>query len=238
MFRALFAKEILEAVASRRFWAILVLCLVLVPLGVEVSLKDYQTRLQNYREAARIYQEETKTVGDVLYKEGAKAFAPPAPLSFLSLGLELVLPKVAESQYKVGEGAASLRLSNNQGRDNLYEYFYGPLDLVFVVGVIMSFLAIVLTYGAVAGEKEQGTLRQMLANSVPRATVILAKGRPISWSWPCPSFWPSRPAWSSSRASRGSSRPRRERGHRCSSRSSSRSSSSAPSSTSASSSPP
>jgi ABC-type transport system involved in multi-copper enzyme maturation permease subunit len=176
MFRALFAKEILEAVASRRFWAILVLCLVLVPLGVEVSLKDYQTRLQNYREAARIYQEETKTVGDVLYKEGAKAFAPPAPLSFLSLGLELVLPKVAESQYKVGEGAASLRLSNNQGRDNLYEYFYGPLDLVFVVGVIMSFLAIVLTYGAVAGEKEQGTLRQMLANSVPRATVILAKG--------------------------------------------------------------
>jgi ABC-type transport system involved in multi-copper enzyme maturation permease subunit len=176
MLQVLFLKEIREALASRRFWVILALCLVLVPIGVEVSLKDYQTRLQNYREAVRIYQEETKTVGDILYKEGAKAFSPPSPLSFLSLGLELVLPKVAESQYKLGEGAASMRLSNNQGRDNLYEYFYGPLDLVFVVGVIMSFLAIVLTYGAVAGENEQGTLRQVLANSVPRATVILAKG--------------------------------------------------------------
>jgi len=176
MFRAIFAKEILEALAGRRFWTILVLCLVLVPLGVEVSLRDYRTRLQNTNEAVRIYQEETKTVGDVLYKEGAKAFAPPSSLSFLSLGLELVLPKIAESEYKFGEGAKAMRLSNNQGRDNLYEYFYGPLDLVFIVGVIMSFLAIVLTYGAVAGEKEQGTLRQVLANSVPRGTIILAKG--------------------------------------------------------------
>ena len=176
MFRAIFAKEILEALAGRRFWTILVLCLVLVPLGVEVSFRDYRTRLQNTNEAVRIYQEETKTVSDVLYKEGAKAFAPPSSLSFLSLGLELVLPKVAESEYKFGQGPSAMRLSNNQGRDNLYEYFYGPLDLVFIVGVIMSFLAIVLTYGAVAGEKEQGTLRQVLANSVPRATVILAKG--------------------------------------------------------------
>ncbi len=77
MFRAIFAKEILEALAGRRFWTILVLCLVLVPLGVEVSLRDYRTRLQNTNEAVRIYREETKTVGDVLYKEGAKAFAPP-----------------------------------------------------------------------------------------------------------------------------------------------------------------
>ncbi len=147
MFRAIFAKEILEALAGRRFWTILVLCLILVPLGVEVSLRDYRTRLQNTNEAVRIYQEETKTASDVLYKEGAKAFAPPSSLSFLSLGLELVLPKIAESEYKFGEGPSAMRLSNNQGRDNLYEYFYGPLDLVFIVGVIMSFLAIVLTYG-------------------------------------------------------------------------------------------
>ncbi|MCX6569069.1 MAG: ABC transporter permease subunit [Candidatus Aminicenantes bacterium] len=176
MIRALFIKEIREALASRRFWVILALCLVLIPLGVEVSLKGYRTRLQNYREAVRIYQDETRKVSDILFKDGAKAFAPPSPLSFLSLGLELVTPNAAETQYKYGEPPAVMRLSNNQGRDNLYESFYGPLDLVFVVAVVMSFLAIVLTYGTVAGEKEQGTLRQILANSVPRATVILAKG--------------------------------------------------------------
>jgi ABC-type transport system involved in multi-copper enzyme maturation permease subunit len=175
MFRTLFGKEILEALASRRFWVILGLCLVLIPLGVEVSLKDYRTRLQNYREAVRIYQEQTKTVSDVLYKGGAKAFAPPSPLSFLSLGLALVNPNVAETLYKYGEPPAVIRLSNNQGRDNLYEFFYGPLDLIFVVGVVMSLLAVIMSYGAIAGEKEQGTLGLVLSNSIPRAKIILAK---------------------------------------------------------------
>jgi ABC-2 type transport system permease protein len=175
MMHVLFLKEIREAFASRRFWVILALCLVLIPLGVEVSLKDYQTRLQNYREAVRIYGEQTKTVTDVLYKGGAKAFAPPSPLGFLSLGLALVNPNVAETQYKYGEPPAVMRLSNNQGRDNLYEFFYGPLDLIFVVGVVMSLLAIIMSYGAIAGEKEQGTLGLVLSNSLPRAKIILAK---------------------------------------------------------------
>ncbi len=175
MMRVLFLKEIREAFASRRFWVVLILCLILIPLGVEVSLKDYQTRLQNYREAVRIYQEQTKTASDLIYQGGAKAFAPPSPLSFLSLGLELVNPNIAESKYKSGEPPAVMRLINSQGRDNLYEFFYGPLDLVFAVAVVMSFLAVILTYGAIAGEKEQGTLRQVLSNSVPRAEVLLAK---------------------------------------------------------------
>jgi ABC-type transport system involved in multi-copper enzyme maturation permease subunit len=175
MLRILFIKEIREAMASRRFWVILALCLVLIPLGVEVSLKDYQTRLQNYREAVRIYQEQTKTASDVVYKGGAKAFAPPSPLGFLSLGLELVNPNVAETQYKFAEPPAVMRLGNNQGRDNLYEFFYGPLDLIFVVGVVMSLLAVVMSYGAIAGEKEQGTLGLVLSNPLPRAKLILAK---------------------------------------------------------------
>jgi ABC-type transport system involved in multi-copper enzyme maturation permease subunit len=175
MMRVLFLKEIREAFASRRFWVILALCLVLIPLGVAISMKDYRTRLQNYREAVRIYQAETKTVGDVTGKDGAKAFAPPSPLGFLSLGLELVLPNVAEAQMKYAEPPAVMRFSNSQGRDNLYEFFYGPLDLIFVVAVVMSFLAVILTYGAVAGEKEQGTLKLVLSNPVPRARIILAK---------------------------------------------------------------
>ena len=175
MIRTLFMKELREAFASRRFWVILVLSLVLLPLGVEVSLKDYQTRLQNYREAVRIYQENTKVVQDILYKEGAKAFAPPAPLSFLALGLELVLPNVAETPAGRVDPPVVMRLGNNQTRDNLYEFFYGPIDLVFVVAVVMSLLAVILTYGAIAGEKEQGTLGLVLSNAVPRARIILAK---------------------------------------------------------------
>jgi ABC-type transport system involved in multi-copper enzyme maturation permease subunit len=66
-------------------------------------------------------------------------------------------------------------LINTQGLDNLYEFFHGPLDWSFIVAVVMTFLALAFTYNAVSGEKESGTLGQVLANSVPRSRVILAK---------------------------------------------------------------
>ena len=175
MMRVLFIKEIRDAFLSWRFWLILAICLIIIPLGVEVSLKGYQTRLQSYREAVRSYQEQTTTPDDILQKGGAKAFAPPSPLSFLSLGLELIKPNVAETQFRTANPPAVMRFNNNQGQDNLYEFFYGPLDLVSIVAVVMTFFAIIITFGAVAGEKEQGTLCQVLSNSVPRAKFILAK---------------------------------------------------------------
>jgi ABC-type transport system involved in multi-copper enzyme maturation permease subunit len=174
MFRILFTKEILENFTSRRFFIILALCLILIPLGAYVSTRDYQSRLHSYQESLRLYEESHKWVSDVLFK-GAAGFRPPSPLSFLSLGLEIVLPNVAETRSKATTAPVDMRFNNNQSLDNLYEFFQGPLDLVFIVSVVMTFLAIVFTYGSISGEKEQGTLKQVLCNSVPRHQVILSK---------------------------------------------------------------
>lgn len=176
MFKTLFYKEILDNIMSRRFFIVCVLCLIVIPLGTYVSTKDYQSRLQNYQEAVRLYEEGSKKIQDILFKGGAKGFRSPSHLSFLSLGLEVVLPNVAETQGRYGTPPPiEMRLSNNRSLDNLYELFHGPLDLVFIVSVVMTFLAIVFSYGSVSGEKELGTLKQILCNSVPRYQVILAK---------------------------------------------------------------
>jgi ABC-type transport system involved in multi-copper enzyme maturation permease subunit len=91
------------------------------------------------------------------------------------MGLENVLPNIAETPAKSFQAPVAMNLSNNQSLDNLYESYHGALDLAFIVSVIMTFLAMVSTYGAVSGEKEQGTLKQILGNAVPRQKVILAK---------------------------------------------------------------
>ena len=176
MFKAIFAKELLENFASRRILMVLFLCLILVPLGVYVGGRDYQVRLHAYQESLRLYQQDHKTIEDVLYKGGGKGFRPPSPFGFLSQGLDIIVPNIAESPATaLQKPPIDIRLNNNQSFENLYASFYGPLDLVFIVSVIMTFLAIVFSFGAVSGEKEQGTLRQILGNSVPRPTVILAK---------------------------------------------------------------
>jgi ABC-type transport system involved in multi-copper enzyme maturation permease subunit len=175
MFKTLFVKEILENLATRRFIMVCALCLIVIPLGVYVGTRDYQMRLHAYQESVRIYLEDHKVVGDILYKGGAKGFRPASALGFLSEGLDLVLPNVAESSGRVEKPPVNLRLSNSQSLENLYASLHGPLDLVFIVSVIMTFLAVVFSFGAISGEKEQGTLRQILCNSVPRHEIILAK---------------------------------------------------------------
>ena len=48
-------------------------------------------------------------------------------------------------------------------------------DWTLIVRLVLSFLCIVLAYDSIAGEKERGTLRQIMANSVSRIQVLAGK---------------------------------------------------------------
>jgi ABC-type transport system involved in multi-copper enzyme maturation permease subunit len=176
MFKTIFYREVLDNVLGRRFYVILVLCLLIIPLGVYVGTRDYQVRRQAYQEITNLYSESHKSGEDILF-HGAKVYHPPSSFSFLSLGLEIIMPNLAEtrSEGTLPQSAVELRFDSYQTLDNIYEFIYGPLDLVFIVTVMMTLFAIALTYGSLSGEKEQGTLKQILCNAVPRGHVLLAK---------------------------------------------------------------
>jgi len=176
MFGIIFFKEILENITNRRFLIVLIVCVLIIPLGFYVSYKDYQVRWYNYQEAKRIYETDHVQVQDILRKEGGMAFRPPSSLSFLSQGLELFLPTIAKTPDKIFKlNHVNLEYNNNQGQDYLYDYYYGPLDLSFIVSVVMSFFAFAFTFSTIAGEKEKGTLGLILSNSVARHHILLAK---------------------------------------------------------------
>jgi ABC-type transport system involved in multi-copper enzyme maturation permease subunit len=50
-----------------------------------------------------------------------------------------------------------------------------PLDWSFIVGALFSLYVILLGYNAISGEKEDGTLRLVLSNSVGRMRLLIAK---------------------------------------------------------------
>ena len=70
---------------------------------------------------------------------------------------------------------AQIQFVNTRSLDSPLSFLYGRIDLSFIVAVIMSLLAMLFTYNSIAGEKEKRTLSQIMANAVPRNTVILAK---------------------------------------------------------------
>ena len=52
---------------------------------------------------------------------------------------------------------------------------YSDLDWVFIVGLILSFAALVMTFDSISGEKERGTLRLQCSYSLSRLRLIVAK---------------------------------------------------------------
>ena len=46
---------------------------------------------------------------------------------------------------------------------------------MFIVGYVLSFIAILFTFDSISGELERGTLRLTLANAIPRHTVLVGK---------------------------------------------------------------
>ena len=175
MFKTLFIKEVLENITSKRFIVVSLLAILLIPLGFYISVRAYQQNLHDYQESVRLYQEDHKQISDILYKDGGKAFRPPSPLRFLSEGFERTMPTVAETDAKYHTLHAGTSYNNRQNLRNIYEHLYGPLDLSFIVSTLLTFLAMIFTYGTISREKEMGTLRQTLSNAVPRHSLLLAK---------------------------------------------------------------
>ena len=168
MFRVLLQKEIHDSLLSLRFIVALILCLILVPLGMYINLKDYEKRLNSYEQSLNIYQQEHPTKGSV--NRGAKAFRKPSPFSIFSVGLEYYLPTTIHSDPQDG-----INFSNDRGMDNPQSLLLGKIDLLFNVSIVISLLAILFTFNSVSGEKEMGTLKLALSNPVPRHTVLLTK---------------------------------------------------------------
>lgn len=49
------------------------------------------------------------------------------------------------------------------------------IDFIFLISFIFSFLAIVLTFDSICGEKEQGTLKLLMSTGVSRTSIIISK---------------------------------------------------------------
>jgi len=157
MFKAIVGKEILGNILSFRFVVTLALLLVVVPATTFVLTSDYLKKVSD----ASSRQAETETylrsyahfnrIGNIL-----KAAVPPLASEALVRGL-----------------TADVNLSEFD--DDPLPVMFPLVDLVFVVTILMSLVALIFAYDAVSGEKEDGTLKLMLANGLARPKVILAK---------------------------------------------------------------
>lgn len=92
-----------------------------------------------------------------------------SPLAVLSIGLEPILP------FRFASTKEGLRLGESRGARTLVDALFGSLDLAFVVGLLLSLLALALTFDSICGERTSGTLAVLLSYPVRRSTLLAAK---------------------------------------------------------------
>ena len=168
----LLKRELLDHLTSMRFPVILVICLILLPVSFSVNHQDYRQRLADYNSAVNLHREKMATSDVMEFVNGVysvNAYRPPSPLSVFVKGLEDEIP----SAYFVKRIDFLFQYSDPGRR--LTMALSGGIDFLFLVQVLFSLIAILVTYDAVCGEKESGTLRAVLANPIPRSSIILGK---------------------------------------------------------------
>ncbi len=174
MIGTLVKKELSANLLTSRFVLIFLLCSTLILVSAYTMREKYAKRVDEYRAAVKAHKDEFADLEGVegLTKSmigGYKLDKPPAPLSVIAEGMEGAAGKFASIN-----NLATPMLEGGSGGDPMFAYF-GTLDMMYIVRVVLSLVAILLTYDAISGEREQGTLKLVLSNSVPRHAVLLSK---------------------------------------------------------------
>jgi ABC-type transport system involved in multi-copper enzyme maturation permease subunit len=130
---------------------------------------DYERRLAECQKAIQDRNDKKGLPSDIY-----KVFRKPEILGIFSQGYDRKFGNTLD----FGLGDAPLRLVSYMGKDSLQSQSlsgFSSVDFEFLVRIILSLSAIFLAYDVISGEREAGTLRLTLSNSVKRSTLLLGK---------------------------------------------------------------
>jgi len=159
MLKSIIRKEILSNFFSYKFSIIIILSAILILVSIFVMYRDYCLVLENYQ-SIQSKSDYSRPI----------AIIRPTPLAIFAKGLDENLCRSYERGY-VGQINVS---SKQQSVNNLFKLFTAP-DLLYVIKVILSLCAMLFAFDMVSGEKETGTLRQTISNTVKRPILIIGK---------------------------------------------------------------
>ena len=169
----LIRRELLDNLMTFRFAAAVFITLLLVVANTIVLLKDYEQRLTAYNTAAQeSHQELRKEKTYSGYAGELVVHRPPNPLSIFNLGLDKQVGNKIEVYHAF---VPTIWDSEKHGADNPFLNLFTSIDIVLVFQGVLSLLALIFAYDALAGERERGTLRLVLTHPIQRGYILFAK---------------------------------------------------------------
>ncbi len=172
MLRYVIQKEIKDCIYGYRSLLVFILSIILFFMAIYTGVRRYRSNLEefNLAQSAVRNQLSEKTVLWTLSTAGLEIAKAPPVLEILVSGIEPYTPQIYFfSLYLLPQPRGSSTSENPMAA------VFGSLDLLFVVEVVLGLAALLFTFSTITGEKETGTLKLQLANSLPKDTLLIGK---------------------------------------------------------------
>lgn len=174
MFGVIVRNELLNNLLSLRFHIAFVLVIATFATGTVTFLKKHHFVMQEYSK----YQNEltarqVKTAQGNLSQFAVTQWSftlKPRSNSFMCDCKETYFPnRFSYSAYNV------FGFETGQAATNPFLGGFQDINWSFITSVVLSFAVLLFTFDAVSGQRESNTLALVLANPIPRATVLCGK---------------------------------------------------------------
>lgn len=172
MLKTLIRQELLVNLMDARFSVTLIITLLLVFANTVVFLDAYERRIATHRLQETIHQERIVEEGVTYSMLDLRVERPPNPLSLFSAGLDTRLGTTIS--IDIGHVPLFLDLSGHN-TPNPFLNLFSQLDLVTIFQVVLSLIALLFAYNAIAGDLETGTLRLVTSHPISRGLILFAK---------------------------------------------------------------
>ncbi|MBL7187714.1 MAG: ABC transporter permease subunit [Phycisphaerae bacterium] len=157
LLKVISAREFLNNLLNLRFIMGLLLCVVITVACMAILAHDYRQELADYDDRVNMQDDflsNYATHGALFWTNRH----PKPPERFRPL----IMGTVRDNALASFDA-------------NPLPILFPYLDFLFIVTIVMSLLALLFSYDAVTGERQRGTLRQVISNSISRTTILCGK---------------------------------------------------------------
>lgn len=164
-------KDFLLNLLSVRFIIGFLLCLVVIPFTMVVSVDDFENQMRIYK--IDHDAEETKLKQLRVYSElRPTVVKQPEVLSIFSKGISQNVgnkTKVSLQEYPLFPSG------HTSSRDNPLLNAFFSIDFVTVIAILISLLALIFSYDSITREREDGTMKLVMTNPLSRISFLFGK---------------------------------------------------------------
>ena len=164
-------KDFLLNLLSVRFIIGFVLCLLVIPFTIIVSVDNYENQV-------RVYKIEQAQADKGLKENRVWSFvrptvvSEPQPLSIFSTG---IMNNIGNKVTVYFQDYPLFPEGHTNTRDNPLLNAFFSIDFVRVVAILISLLALVFSYDSITREREDGTMKLTFTGQVSRVSFLLGK---------------------------------------------------------------